>query len=144
MLVGTFASFFGWLINLFFDCVSFFGCFLSDMTRRYSELEEKHLQYQTDSTRRYSELEGKYSQGQIDLARVSASLDDANSLNSSLNARLHSERAANEVSLLNWICHAFYWFLDIWELILVCRKRNEHLQLLATIWIGYIVMPAIL
>jgi hypothetical protein len=78
------------------------------MTRRYSELEEKHLQYQTDSTRRHSELEEKYSQGQIDLARVSASLDDANSSNSSLNARLDSERAANEVSLLNWICHAFY------------------------------------
>jgi hypothetical protein len=78
------------------------------MTQRYSELEEKHLQYQTDSTRRYSELEEKYSQGRIDLARVSASLDDANSLNSSLNAWLDSERTANEVSLLNWICHAFY------------------------------------
>jgi hypothetical protein len=56
------------------------------MTRRYSELEEKHLQYQADSTRRYSEHEEKYSQGQIDLAWVSASLDDANSSNSSLNA----------------------------------------------------------
>jgi RNA polymerase-interacting CarD/CdnL/TRCF family regulator len=78
------------------------------MTRRYSELEEKHLQYQTDSTRRYSELEEKYSQGQIDLAHVFASLDDTNSLNSSLNARLDSERAANEVSLLNRICRAFY------------------------------------
>jgi hypothetical protein len=29
-------------------------------------------------------------------------------------------------------------------LILVCRRRNEHLQLLATIWIGYIVTPVIL
>jgi hypothetical protein len=78
------------------------------MTQRYSELEEKHLQYQTDSTQRYSELEEKYSQGRINLARVSASLDDANSLNSSLNARLDSERAASEVSLLSWICHVFY------------------------------------
>jgi hypothetical protein len=77
------------------------------MTRRYSELEERHLQHQTDSTRRYSELEEKHSQGQIDLARVSASLDDTNYLNSSLNAQLDSERAANEVSLLNWICRAF-------------------------------------
>ena len=84
------------------------------MTRRYSELEEKHLQYQTDSTQRYSKLEEKYSQGQIDLARVSASLDDANSLNSSLNAQLDSERAANEVSLLNWICCAFtdFWIFE--------------------------------
>jgi hypothetical protein len=79
---------------------------LSDMARRYSELEEKHLQHQADSTRRYSELEEKYSQGQIDLAQVSASLDDAYSLNSSLNAQLGSERAANEVNLLNWLCHA--------------------------------------
>jgi hypothetical protein len=83
------------------------------MTRRYSELEEKHLQYQANSTRRYSELEGNYSQGQIDLVRVSTSLDDANSLNSSLSAQLDSERAANEVSLLDWICYDFtaYWVL---------------------------------
>jgi hypothetical protein len=77
------------------------------MTRRYSELEEKHLQHQADSSRRYSKLEGKYSQGQIDLARVSASLDDTHSLNSSLNVQLDSERAANKVSLLSWICRAF-------------------------------------
>jgi hypothetical protein len=77
------------------------------MARRYSELEEKHLQHQVDSTRRYSKLEEKYSQGQIDLARVSASLDDTRSLNSSLNAQLDSERVANEVNLLSWICCAF-------------------------------------
>jgi hypothetical protein len=57
--------------------------------------------------RRYSELEGKYFQGQIDLARVSASLDDANSLNSSFSAQLDSERAANEVSLLIFFCYVF-------------------------------------
>jgi hypothetical protein len=109
---GWYLCFFlGRLINLFFDCVSFFGCFLPDMTRRYSELEAKHLQYQMDSTRQYSELEEKYSQGQIDLARVSASLDDANSLNSSLNARLDSKRAANEVSLLNLFA---MFFTDFW------------------------------
>ena len=101
-----------WLIDKFvFHRASFFDYFLSDITRRYSELEEKHLQHQADSTRRYSELEEKYSQGQIDLARVSASLDDANSLNSSLNAQLDSERVVNEVSLLNWICYAFF---DFW------------------------------
>jgi hypothetical protein len=63
---------------------------------------------------RYSKLEEKYSQGQIGLARVSASLDDVNSLNSSLSAQLDSERAANEVSLLDFLCCVFtvYWMLE--------------------------------
>jgi hypothetical protein len=56
-----------------------------------------------DMAWRYSELEEKYSQGQTDLARVSASFDDANSLNSSLSAQLDSEKAANEVSLLDFL-----------------------------------------
>jgi hypothetical protein len=75
--------------------MSFFDCFLLDMARQYSELE-------------------KYSQGQIGLARVSASLDNANSLNSSLSAQLDSERAANEVSLLDFLCCVFtaYWILE--------------------------------
>jgi hypothetical protein len=83
-------------------------------TRRYFELEERYLQHQTDSTRQYSELEERYSQGQINLARVFASLDDTNSLNSSLNGQLDSERAINEVSLLNWICCAFtdFWIFE--------------------------------
>jgi hypothetical protein len=51
----------------------------------------------------YSELEKKYSQGQTDLVQVFASLDDANSLNSSLSAQLDSEKAANEVSLLDFL-----------------------------------------
>jgi uncharacterized membrane protein len=51
-----------------------------------------------DMARRCSDLEGKYSQGQMDLARVSASLNDANMLNSSLNAQLDSEKVANELS----------------------------------------------
>jgi hypothetical protein len=58
-------------------------------------------------TRWYSELEEKYSQGQTDLAQVSASLDDANSLNSSLSAQLDSETVANEVSLLDFLCCVF-------------------------------------
>jgi hypothetical protein len=76
--------------------VPFFNCFLLDMTRRYSELEEK------------------YSQGQADLAQISASLDDVNSLNSSLSAQLDSERAANEVSLLDFLFCVFaaYWVLE--------------------------------
>jgi hypothetical protein len=84
---------------------------LSDMARRCSELEEKHLQYQADSTRRYSDLEEKYSQGQTNLAQVSASLGNAHSLIFLLNAQLNSERAAHEVSFLNWLYHA-YCLLD--------------------------------
>jgi hypothetical protein len=60
-----------------------------------------------DMVRRYSELEEKYSQVQMDLARVSASLDDANLLNSSLSAQLDAERVANEVSLLDFFCCVF-------------------------------------
>jgi hypothetical protein len=48
--------------------------------------------------RRCFDLEEKYSQGQMDLDRVSASLNDANMLNSSLNAQLDSEKVANELS----------------------------------------------
>jgi hypothetical protein len=72
---------------------------LSDMARRCSELEEKYLQSQADLTQRCSDLEEKYSQGQANLARVSASLDDARYLNSSLNAQFDSERVAHEVNL---------------------------------------------
>jgi hypothetical protein len=78
-----------------------FSAALSDMARRCSEFEEKHLQIQTDLTRRYSDLEDKFSQGKTDLARVSASLVDARSLNSSLNAQLNSERMAYEVNSLS-------------------------------------------
>jgi hypothetical protein len=48
--------------------------------------------------RRYSDFEEKYSQGQTDLARVSASLNDANTLNSTLHAQLDSEKVTSELS----------------------------------------------
>ena len=50
----------------------------------------------TDMARRYSDLEEKYSQGQTELARVSASLNDANTLNSTLRAQLDSEKVTYE------------------------------------------------
>jgi hypothetical protein len=59
-------------------------CFLIDMVQRYSDLEEK------------------YSQGQTDLARVSASLNDANTLNSTLRAQLDSEKVTSELSF-SWL-----------------------------------------
>jgi hypothetical protein len=52
--------------------------------------------------RRYSDLEEKYSQGQTDLARVSVSLNDANTLNSTLHAQLDSEKVTNELSF-TWL-----------------------------------------
>jgi hypothetical protein len=55
-----------------------------------------------DMARRYYDLEEKYSQGQTDLARVSASLNDANTLNSSLHAQLDSEKVTNELSF-TWL-----------------------------------------
>jgi hypothetical protein len=55
-----------------------------------------------DVARWYSDLEEKYSQGQTDLARVSASLNDANTLNSTLHAQLDSEKVTNELSF-TWL-----------------------------------------
>jgi hypothetical protein len=52
--------------------------------------------------RRYSDLEEKYSQGQPELARVSASLNDANTLNSTLHAQLDSKKVTSELSF-TWI-----------------------------------------
>jgi hypothetical protein len=46
--------------------------------------------------RRYSDLEEKYSQGQTELAQVSASLNDVNTLNSTLNAQLDSQKVATK------------------------------------------------
>jgi hypothetical protein len=45
---------------------------------------------------KYFDLKEKYSQGQTELARVSASLNDVNTLNSTLNAQLDSEKVATE------------------------------------------------
>jgi hypothetical protein len=52
--------------------------------------------------RRYSDLEEKYSQGQTELAQVSASLNDANTLNSTLHAQLDSEKVTSELSF-TWL-----------------------------------------
>jgi hypothetical protein len=53
--------------------------------------------------RQYFDLEEKYSQGQTELAQVSASLNDANALNSTLHAQLDSEKVTSELSF-TWIC----------------------------------------
>jgi hypothetical protein len=84
MLVSALRFFLGYLTDLLFGWIPLFDRFLLDMARRYSDLEEK------------------YSQGQTDLAWVSASLNDANMLNSTLNAQLDSEKVANELSF-TWL-----------------------------------------
>ena len=84
MLVSALCFFHGYLTNLLFGRIPLFDRFLLDMARRYSNLEEK------------------YSQGQTDLARVSASLNDANTLNSTLHAQLDSEKVTNELSF-TWL-----------------------------------------
>jgi hypothetical protein len=48
--------------------------------------------------RRYSDLEEKYSQGRTELAWASASLNDANTLKSTLHAQLDSEKVTNKLS----------------------------------------------
>ena len=68
------------------------------MARQISVLEEKHSQGQAELVRRYSDFEEKYSQSQTELAQVSAALDDANALSSSLRTELDSEKVTNELS----------------------------------------------
>jgi hypothetical protein len=72
---------------------------LSDMAQRCSDLKEKYSRSRAELTQQCSDLK-KYSQSQVDLAQTSASLDDACSLNSSLNSQLDSERTAHEVNFL--------------------------------------------
>ena len=73
-----------------------FEYFLIGMTRQIIVLEEKHSQDQAEMTQRCADFEEKYSQSQIELSQVSAALDDANALSSSLHVQLNSEKVAYE------------------------------------------------
>jgi hypothetical protein len=53
---------------------------------------KKHSQNQAELVRRCSDFEEKYSQSQAELAQVSAALNNANVLNSTLCAQLDSEK----------------------------------------------------
>jgi hypothetical protein len=64
------------------------------MTRQITVLGEKHSQDQAEMARRCADFEEKYSQSQIELSQVSAALDDANALSSSLHVQLNSEKVA--------------------------------------------------
>jgi uncharacterized protein YlxW (UPF0749 family) len=76
-----------------------FDCLLLDMTRQISILEEKHSRDQAELVQRCSDFEEKYSQSQTELAQVSAALDDANALSSSLRAQLDYEKVTYETVL---------------------------------------------
>jgi hypothetical protein len=69
-----------------------FDYFLLGMTRQIAILEEKHSRDQAEMVQRCADFEEKYSQSQTELHQVSAALDDANALSSSLHARLDSEK----------------------------------------------------
>jgi hypothetical protein len=71
-------------------------CLLLDMTRQISILEERHSQGQAELEQRCSDFEEKYSQSQIELAQVSAALNDAKMLNSTLRTQLDSEKVNYE------------------------------------------------
>jgi hypothetical protein len=66
------------------------------MARQISILEEKHSQAQVELVQRCSDFEEKYSQSQTELAQVSAALNDAKMLNSTLHTQLDSGKVAYE------------------------------------------------
>ena len=113
------------------DLISF-DYFLIGVTRQIAVLEEKHSRDQAEMAQRCADFEEKYYQSQTELNQVSAALDDANALSSSLHARLDSEKVTYETVPRLAMLLLLAWILK--ELIFVCRKRNVFLLLLAIIW----------
>jgi hypothetical protein len=89
MLVSAFLLPFSYLIKLLLTLTLLLDCFSLDMARQFSVLEEKH------------------SQSQAELAQVSAALNDANMLNSTLRVQLDSEKVTCEFGL----CFAVFLLL---------------------------------
>jgi hypothetical protein len=110
------------------------------MTRQISALEEKHSRDQAELVQRCADFKEKYSQSQTELAQVSAALDDANALSSSLHAQLNSEKVIFETVLRPIVLLLLAWFLR--ELTFVCRKKNVSLLLLVTVSTDCIVILA--
>jgi hypothetical protein len=110
------------------------------MTRQISTLEEKHSRDQAELVQRCTDFEEKYSQSQTELGQVSAALDDANALSSSLHAQLNSEKVIYQTVLCLVMLLLLAWFLR--ELTFVCRKKNVSLLLLATVLTDCIVILA--
>jgi hypothetical protein len=72
--------------------------FSPGMARQISVLEEKHSQGQAELVQWCSDFEEKYSQSQTELAQVSAALNAANTLNSTLRVQLDSEKVTCETA----------------------------------------------
>ena len=96
MLVSAFLLPFVYLIKLLLNLTLLLDCFSLDMARQFSVLEEKHSQSQTELVRRCSDFEERCSQSQTELAQVSAALNDAKTLNSTLRAQLDSKKVTYE------------------------------------------------
>jgi uncharacterized protein YlxW (UPF0749 family) len=96
MLVSAFLLPFDYLIKLLLNLTLLLDCFSLDMARQFSILEEKRSHSQAELVRWCSDFEEKYSQSQTELAQVSAALNDANMLNSTLRAQLDSEKVTYE------------------------------------------------
>jgi hypothetical protein len=100
-----------------------FGYLLLGMTRQTALLEEKHSRDQVELTQRCTDLEEKYSQSQIELSQVSAALDDANALSSSLHAQLDSEKVIYETALFPCCASIACLFFEGTDLCLQEEKR---------------------
>jgi chromosome segregation ATPase len=74
-----------------------FDYLLLGVTRQISIIEEKHSRDQAEWVQRCTDFEEKYSQNQTELGQVSAALDDANALSSSLHAQLNSEKVIYKI-----------------------------------------------
>jgi hypothetical protein len=110
------------------------------MTRQIVVLEDKHSRDHAEIVQRCADFEEKYSQSQTELNQVSAALDDANALSSSLHARLDSEKVTYKTVPRLAMLLLLAWILK--ELIFVCRKKNVSLLLIVTIWTDCIVILA--
>jgi hypothetical protein len=111
---------------------------LLGMTRQISTLEEKHSRDQAELVQRCADFEEKYSQSQTELGQVSAALDDANALSSSLHAQLDSEKVIYRTVLCLAVFLLLVWFLK--ELIFACRKKSVSSLPLVTVLTDCIVI----
>jgi hypothetical protein len=115
-----------------------FDYLLLGMTWQISTLEEKHSRDQAEWVQRCVDFEEKYSQSQTELGQVSAALDDANALSSSLHAQLNSEKVIYKTVPCLAVFLLLAWFFK--ELIFACRKKSVSLLLLVTTSIDCIVI----
>jgi hypothetical protein len=89
---------------------------------------------------RCADFEEKYSQSQTELGQVSAALDDASALSSSLHAQLDSEKVIYKIVLCLVVLLLLAWFLK--EFIFARRKKSVSSLPLVTVLTDCIVILA--